>query len=804
MKKLCRILFYVCMLSVYAYAQDQFTEQTSISLKGVWQSSVAWGDYNNDGYLDILLTGYANSTGASKIYKNNRDGTFSELISISLTNVNNSSVAWGDYDNDGDLDILLTGYSTDIGIAISKIYKNNGDETFTEQASISLVGVYSNSVAWGDYDNDGDFDILLTGFRYDIGSDISKIYKNNGDGTFSEQTSISLTSVSASSVAWGDYDNDGDLDILLAGLHNSGTIVSKIYKNNGNGTFTEQTSIPLEGVYGCTVAWGDYDNDGDLDILMTGKTIVYGTTAVSKIYINNGNGTFTEQTSVLLDGVYDCSVAWGDYDNDGDLDILLTGGINDQIGVSKIYKNISDGTFLEQTLISLIGVHYSSVAWGDYDNDGDLDILLTGDSEIGPVSKIYRNNNTRANTIPSSPSNLQSVVSGNEVTFSWDKSTDNETQQNGLKYNLVIGTSPDTIDILSPMSNRITGYRRIIDLGNTNHNNSWTIKGLPNGQYYWSVQSIDNCFAGSNFVATQSFTIQAQETITITYPTDGEIFEVGSNPTITYTSIGNSGLINLDYSTDGGATWDTIATKTEDDGDWTQWIVPNKPSSNCKIRVSDADGSPSAVSDSLFTIKDVIPVELVSFTANVNGIKILLEWKTATETNNKGFAVERKYEKSEWKEIGFINGAGTSAIDNNYSFSDNTLTVSGNYSYRLKQIDYNGFYNYSAEVLIKADLIPDEFTLSQNYPNPFNPSTRIHYQVSSNSHASLKVYDVLGNEIATLVDEYKPAGNYEVEFNSVETNHGVSLPSGVYFYQLKVGSLKGLAFIQTKKMILIR
>ena len=107
-------------------------------------------------------------------------------------------------------------------------------------------------------------DILLTGL--DTSSNpVSKIYRNNGDNTFTEQTSISLTGVDGGSVAWGDYDNDGDLDILLTGYSNSG-IVSKIYRNNGNNIFTEQTSISLTGCYGSSVAWGDYDNDGDLDI----------------------------------------------------------------------------------------------------------------------------------------------------------------------------------------------------------------------------------------------------------------------------------------------------------------------------------------------------------------------------------------------------------------------------------------------------------------------------------------------------------------------------------------------------------
>ena len=130
---LLTLLFF---LPIYLYTQ-QFTEQTAISLTGVSSSSVAWGDYDNDGFLDILLTGYDNSGGVSKIYHNNGNNTFTEQTSISLTGVGGGSIVWGDYDNDGDIDILLTGY-TNLNGCESKIYRNNGNNTFIEQKFCSL------------------------------------------------------------------------------------------------------------------------------------------------------------------------------------------------------------------------------------------------------------------------------------------------------------------------------------------------------------------------------------------------------------------------------------------------------------------------------------------------------------------------------------------------------------------------------------------------------------------------------------------------------------------------------------------
>lgn len=341
--------------------------------------SVAWGDYDNDGDLDILLTGAQTDSGYipfTRIYRND-GGSFTD-IQAGLPDVMDSSVAWGDYDNDGDLDILLTG--TTGSTLISRVYRNDRG-TFTEIRT-GLPGVTNSSVAWGDYDNDGDLDILLTGNTAGYLTSIASIYRNDG-GNFTD-IGVGLPDVMDSSAAWGDYDNDGDLDILLTGLSRSGWF-SQVYRNY-RGTFTD-IGAGLPEVYQSSVAWGDYDNDGDLDILLTGRDI--GNNPVSRVY-RNDRGTFTDIEADLVDVWYG-SVAWGDFDNDGDLDILLTGAQfdSDYIAFTRIYRN-DFGRFIDINAV-LPGVFYSSVAWGDYDGDGDLDILFSGFTGSRIVTRVYSN-----------------------------------------------------------------------------------------------------------------------------------------------------------------------------------------------------------------------------------------------------------------------------------------------------------------------------------------------------------------------------------------------------------------------------
>ena len=207
-------------------------------------------------------------------------------------------------------------------------------------------------------------------------------------------------------------------------------------------------------------------------------------------------------------------------------------------------------------------------------------------------------------------------------------------------------------------------------------------------------------------------------------------------------------------------------------------------------------------------VMTIIPVELTLFEGNVIDGKVRLIWATATETNNSGFEIYRTDQNDEqsWMKIGFVQGHGTTTEPQSYSFMNESI-LSGTYQYRLKQIDYDGSYEYSNIIEVEVG-IPTEFSLEQNYPNPFNPTTIIKFTISDLRHTILKIYDVLGNEIVTLVNEEKEAGIYEVEF------FATGIPSGIYFYRLTAGDPStslpadrqgsGQSFTATKKMIILK
>jgi hypothetical protein len=194
-------------------------------------------------------------------------------------------------------------------------------------------------------------------------------------------------------------------------------------------------------------------------------------------------------------------------------------------------------------------------------------------------------------------------------------------------------------------------------------------------------------------------------------------------------------------------------------------------------------------------LNEILPVELVSFNVTFGDKIVTISWSTATEVNNYGFEIERRFfgeTQQKWAKIAFIEGAGSSSSPKQYSYTDQHLSA-GRYAYRLKQIDSDGSFKYSMSVEVEVNFRPTAFSLAQNFPNPFNPSTTISFDLPSQSFVSLKIFDLIGREVATIVSEELSAGSHSRQWNAT------GMPSGVYFYRLQAGSFTG-----TKKLLLLK
>ncbi len=330
-----------------------------------WGAS--WGDYDGDGYPDLFVATYDN-TQPNELYHNNGDGTFTKITSgpIATDIATSSASSWADYDNDGDLDLY-------VGNNIGKpnfLYRNEGGGNFTSIQNdpvVSYLG-YSHGVSWADYDNDGFLDLFVATYWETA---FNKLYHNNGDGTFSEVTNSPIVNEAAKTITgvWGDYDNDGLVDLFVVNMHDNH---NSLYHNLGNGNFQKITSGAIVSDGGCSVGanWGDYNNDGYLDLFVANAS-----NEANFLYQNNGNGTFSKITSgsIVTDVGHSHGSAWADYDNDGDLDLF----VGDDTKNNAIYRNNGDGTFtsLDNEITNDGGLSFGS-AWADFDQDGDLDLFV--------------------------------------------------------------------------------------------------------------------------------------------------------------------------------------------------------------------------------------------------------------------------------------------------------------------------------------------------------------------------------------------------------------------------------------------
>uniref|UniRef100_UPI00321651A8 T9SS type A sorting domain-containing protein n=1 Tax=uncultured Draconibacterium sp. TaxID=1573823 RepID=UPI00321651A8 len=493
------ILTIVLIQSSLLSAQT-FTDITPTNFPNLILGSVDFGDYDNDNDLDILISGIDDESGTyiTTIFKND-NGTFNELSDLNISAVCLGNVEWGDFDRDGDLDILAVGlFANDPEkVSISRIYENIGNDKFLVLSDLQLPGIYHGIAKWGDYNNDGLLDIVMAGHE------VTAIYQNNGNGQFTELKGLSLPYIfQTGQVDWGDYDNDGDLDLFFAGY--DGGSIGKLFRNDGNNSFVEDTSSVIKGTHRGSVKWGDYDSDGDIDLAIAGDSRSTYDTKIAEIY-ENKSANLTINENAELTGIEDGAIIWGDFNNDGLLDLFVVGYSYGT--TSCLYTNNGNQSFLkhEHSDLNISGFDCHDIACGDIDNDHDLDLIIIGENIA--ATKIYRNDITYQNTIPLPPANLKSEVMSDTVLLSWDRGSDQETPQTGLSYNISIQNLKESV--VAPMSNDATGKRKISAIGNCSHNNFWKSTNLKAGIYKWKVQTIDNTYEGSEFSASDTFRISA-------------------------------------------------------------------------------------------------------------------------------------------------------------------------------------------------------------------------------------------------------------------------------------------------------
>lgn len=654
-------------------------------------------------------------------------------------------------------------YSLNENSSAGKVIILNGDIPFGATPDwSSTLERQIGGIAWGDYDNDGDLD-LATGCYFSqsyppIPDYEVLIYRNDNGVLTTTPAWISTDMRSTTDLKFADINGDDRPELIAANGDNS-FASSVIYFNGAGGLNNAPGWISQDNNWTVGEALCDIDDDGDLDLAFANQGNSVTPIKPICIFYNNG-GTFpTVPNWLSADQMITNSVAFGDLDNqqikykyleyygDGERSVfpiplfpiysIDTVLVDDQPYYAYCYDPISGWLSLgtkPQSGIT-IKISYRYIAKGD----------LGASKWVNYESGIYFNNNGVINTMPGWT--VGNTLSQKGIVWA-------DFDRDGYQDLAISGSGTQTV-IYKNVNGVLTGP--VWTSNSVNTSTQELISGDVDGDGFPELAVVH--FGGGRV----------------------EIFK------------NRNGILDTDPS------WLYIAG-----------------SSATAIAFGDLNGDGAldlAVGTArspvvVFLNQNPIPVELTSFTASLDGNNVQLNWSTASEINNLGFEIEKKVFSfgedlgEAWNSIGFVPGYGTSTEKHIYSFNDNGL-VDGNYFYRLKQIDTDGKIKYSGTVEVEVVSLFG-FSLEQNYPNPFNPVTKIRFIIPNVTlsevegyFVTLKVYDILGNEITTLVNEEKPAGKYEVDFQSTVNNH--PLASGIYFYKLQAG-----AFVETKKMILLR
>ncbi len=445
-----------------------------------------WADFDNDGDMDLLISGLQDNQPKTRLYRN-ENGQF-EKTEVQLPGVYLGSCDWGDFDNDGDFDILLMGAtSTNLEDRqpITVIYSNTGGK-FSSLSIANLQGAFDGEARWADFDNDGKLDVIV------VGSFGVQLYRSQDGNSFTiiEETMPQI--FGSGNIDIADYDGDGDQDIALSGWGGNNGAVLKVIQNNGNWSFF-MAEGNFMGRIGGSVNWVDIDNDGDMDVIASGiKFISSDQWVPSNTVYRNVEGSFAEveNTTLLFYTNIDGTAAIGDFDNNGVPDLIASksGSTSDQN--LTMLRNDGNGN-LSPVDMNLPNIESRTANWIDFDRDHDLDIFVQ--------TQLLRNNVEYRNSRPEPPNQIQvDSVFNNTVYYHWNFGSDKETVTAGLSYQSYVGTSSKSQDVINSNSDLATGIRRVSEHGMVKGTRS-KATSLDGGQHYIGVQSIDATFEGSVF-----------------------------------------------------------------------------------------------------------------------------------------------------------------------------------------------------------------------------------------------------------------------------------------------------------------
>lgn len=519
-----------------------FKAKTSFVIAGAEGKLVDLGDYNDDGYLDLLINYSDLITHNMKVelYTNNK-GQFipsgNNFDAIEL-----SELEWIDYNNDGLLDIFM--FASNYLSQSMLVYINRGDDGFEKIELDSLLQNFKSihNPSWVDLGLDGYPDLVFG--TDDIFGGSSGLYALQRTDDFSFDSTLLFQNVTLISDPI-DINNDGyyDFPIINNELDNNNMGYIMNSRNKSFGYVSMNTGLRD---FSKTLVFTSIDDDPYLDAVLIGPYYQQGQYGQSLIFKNNKGTSFSNQVqaNLLQSNQHDASIATGDFYNDGTTDLITMGyfelsptRVTDQ---TILYHNL--GNFTMESKIGLFeeNVQYGKVATGDIDNDGDLDLIHLGQMDFGEKRIVLYDNKISdgwlvPNSPPSPPSTLDQVVSGNTVELSWNTGTDDHTSSNSLSYNILLVKEGDTI--IHPLSQK-SGQRKIAGLGNAQLNKFFKLANLQLGTYSWAVQSIDGGFVGSSFSEPNTFTVT--EITPILGAQQNALFMIYPNPT--------EGSITIDHS----------------------------------------------------------------------------------------------------------------------------------------------------------------------------------------------------------------------------------------------------------------